>query len=62
MISRCEREWEGCDRQEAVSGLKSQGRCWFGCDVVCQERAGSLMQFGGVAAGTCHTAPIPVKS
>lgn len=41
MISRCDWEWEGCDNREALSALKGQGRCWFGCDVVYQDRAGA---------------------
>ena len=61
MISRCEWEREGCDNWEVMSGLKGQGRCWFGCDVVYQGESWSMMQSGGVAAGLCYTALIPLR-
>lgn len=52
--------WMGMDDWKVMSGLKGQGRCWFGCDVVYQEESRSMMLFGGVAAGLCYTALVPL--
>lgn len=61
MISRRGWEWEGCDNWEVMTGLKGQGRCRLGSDVVSQQRAWGLMQSGSVAAGIRHAALPPPR-